>query len=209
MLYYSILGITYAFAAAVQPGPLQSYLIAQSLKYGWRKTLPAACAPLISDGPILVLALFMLSAVPVWSMNILQCMGGIFLLYLAVQTWNTWRNFNKEVLIEQQASRTTLLQAVGVNLLNPAPYLGWSLVMGPLLLKGWSDHPVNALALLVGFYATMVISQMCLIVIFAQTKKLGSDVIRLLIGVSAVLLFVFALYQLWIGSSFFLTPRGE
>jgi threonine/homoserine/homoserine lactone efflux protein len=200
--------MTYAFAAAIQPGPLQSYLISQSLSHGWRKTLPAACAPLISDGPILILAVFVLRAVPTWSMNILQCAGGIFLLYLAVQTWNTWRNFNKEALIEQRTSQTTLLRAIGVNILNPAPYLGWSLVMGPLLLKGWSEHPINGIALLVGFYATMVISQMCLIVVFAHTKKLGSDVVRVLIGVSAVVLVVFGIYQLWMGLVFFQTPMS-
>ena len=39
---YLILGMTYAFAAAVQPGPLQTYLISQTLSHGWRRTLPAA-----------------------------------------------------------------------------------------------------------------------------------------------------------------------
>jgi threonine/homoserine/homoserine lactone efflux protein len=208
MLYYLICGGTYAFAAAVQPGPLQSYLISQSLSHGWRKTLPAAYAPLISDGPILILSVFVLTVIPAWSIRILQCAGGVFLLYLAVQTWNTWRNFDKLVLGEQRKAQTTLLQAVGVNILNPAPYLGWSLVMGPLLLKGWNEHPVNAFALLVGFYAMMIITQMCLIVIFAHTKKLGSAVVRVLIGVSAVVLVVFGFYQLWMGSSFFRTPMS-
>jgi threonine/homoserine/homoserine lactone efflux protein len=208
MLYYLIAGGTYAFAAAVQPGPLQSYLISQSLSQGWRKTLPAACAPLMSDGPILILAVFVLNAFPVWSLRILQCAGGIFLLYLAVQTWNTWRNFNKLELTEQRTVRRTFLQAVGVNILNPAPYLGWSLVMGPLLLKGWNEHPINALALLVGFYVTMVITQMCLIIVFAHTKKLGSQVVRILIGVSAVVLVAFGICQVWMGLSFFRTPMS-
>jgi threonine/homoserine/homoserine lactone efflux protein len=208
MLYYLICGGTYAFAAAVQPGPLQSYLFAQSLSQGWRKTLPAACAPLISDGPILILAVFVLTAFPVWSLRILQCAGSIFLLYLALQTWSTWRNFDKLVLVEQRTAQRTLVQAVGVNILNPAPYLGWSLVMGPLLLKGWSEHPINALALLVGFYATMIITQMCFIIVFAHTKKLGSQVVRILIGVSAVVLVVFALCQLWMGLSFFRSPMS-
>jgi threonine/homoserine/homoserine lactone efflux protein len=206
MMYYLICGGIYAFAAAVQPGPLQSYLFAQSLSHGWRKTLPAACAPLMSDGPILILAVFVLTVIPAWSIRLLQCAGGIFLLYLAVQTWNTWRNFGNLVLEEQQTVQTTLLQAVGVNILNPAPYLGWSLVMGPLLLKGWNEHPINALALLVGFYGTMVLAQMCLVVAFAHTKKLGSEVVRILIGVSAVVLVAFGIYQLWMGSFFFRTP---
>ena len=66
MFAYLILGMTYAFAAAVQPGPLQSYLISQTLSHGWRRTLPAAFSPLISDGPVIALALLVLSRVPAW-----------------------------------------------------------------------------------------------------------------------------------------------
>jgi threonine/homoserine/homoserine lactone efflux protein len=36
MLLYLLQGITYGFAAAVQPGPLQTYLISQTLRNGWR-----------------------------------------------------------------------------------------------------------------------------------------------------------------------------
>ena len=35
MLSYLIFGITYAFAAAVQPGPFQTYIISQTLNRGW------------------------------------------------------------------------------------------------------------------------------------------------------------------------------
>ena len=57
MIAYLILGMTYAFAAAVEPGPLQTYLISQTLSHGWRRTLPAAFSPLISDGPVIALVL--------------------------------------------------------------------------------------------------------------------------------------------------------
>jgi threonine/homoserine/homoserine lactone efflux protein len=51
MLSYLTPGITYAFAAAVQPGPFQAYLISLTLVTGWRRTLPAVFAPLLSDIP--------------------------------------------------------------------------------------------------------------------------------------------------------------
>ena len=53
MLLYLILGFALAFAAAVQPGPIQAYLVTQALSHGWRRTLPAAFSPLVSDGPII------------------------------------------------------------------------------------------------------------------------------------------------------------
>ena len=46
------------------------------------------------------------------------------------------------------------MNAAIVNVLNPNPYLGWSLVMGPLFLHAWQEVPRNAAALLVGFYTT-------------------------------------------------------
>ncbi len=74
---YLILGMTYAFAAAVQPGPLQTYLISQTLANGWRRTIPAAFAPLLSDGPIIILVLLVLSNMPGWLVQVLQCAGGV------------------------------------------------------------------------------------------------------------------------------------
>lgn len=94
MAVYLILGMTYAFAAAVQPGPFLIYLISQTLANGWRRTFPAAFAPLLSDGPIIALVLLVLSRMPAWIIQALQCAGGIFLIYLAFGVLKTWRNYN-------------------------------------------------------------------------------------------------------------------
>jgi threonine/homoserine/homoserine lactone efflux protein len=201
VLHYLILGITFAFAAAVQPGPLQTYLISQSLIRGYRHTLPAAFSPLLSDGPIIVLVLFLLSNLPRWLVNVLQFGGGVFLLYLAVNAWKTWRNYDPKKPVQIQTSQRTLLKATMVNLLNPNPYLGWSLVMGPLLLKGWQETPVNGIVLLVGFYATMVVCLIGTIVLFSAAGNLGPRVSRVLIGISVIALACFGFYELWSGIS--------
>ena len=54
-------GVVLGFAAAVQPGPLQTYIIVQTLKNGWQRSAVMALAPLLSDGPIIVLAILVLS----------------------------------------------------------------------------------------------------------------------------------------------------
>jgi len=195
--------MTYAFAAAVQPGPMQSYLISQTLRKGWRHTLPAACAPLISDGPIIVLVVFLLSRVPEGMINILQFVGGAFLLYLAVDAWSAWKNFNFEKGVHSASSRTTLRQAVLVNFLNPAPYLGWSLVMGPLLIKAWRESYIHGIVLISGFYLTIVISQMGIVLLFAHAGKLSPRTERVLIGLSAIGLLCFGMYELWLGLKYF------
>ena len=203
MLKYLIFGITYAFAAAVQPGPFQAFLIFQTLKKGWRSTLPAALAPIISDGPILLLVLFLLSTVPENFIIILRIGGGLFLLYLGINALNSWRKYDREKSITTDSDNRTLVNAVVVNLLNPAPYLAWSLIMGPLFLEGWKIAPVNGLALIIGFYLTMIITLMGIIILFAFARRLGPHVSKILLGLSSFCLIAFGIYQLWLGINYF------
>lgn len=200
MFPYLILGATYAFAAAVQPGPLQAYLVSRALSDGWRRTLPAAVSPLLSDGPIIVLVLVVLSRLPARLEPVLRCAGGAFLLFLAAGAFRAWRDYRGTNDAGPQSARRSVLRATVVNLLNPGPYLGWSLVMGPLLLKGWRETPANGIALLAGFYGTMVVSLAGIITLFATTRGLGPRVGRGLVGVSAVALACFGCYQLWSGT---------
>jgi threonine/homoserine/homoserine lactone efflux protein len=197
MVAYLILGATYAFAAAVQPGPFQTYLISQTLANGWRRTLPAALSPLISDGPIILLVLVALNQVPPWLEQALRFAGGVFLLYLALGAFKAWRYYQEPRAAMAGSIRRSVLQAAGVNLLNPGPYLGWALVMGPLLLKGWREAPSNGIALLIGFYATMVLSLAGIIGLFGGVRDLGPRVGRGLVAASAIALTCFGCYQLW------------
>ena len=203
MLKYIIFGITYAFAAAVQPGPFQTFIISQTLKKGWRSTVPAAFAPVISDGPILVLVLFLLSTVPDNFIVILRIGGGLFLLYLGINAFNSWKRYDIEKSIPTDSNHQTLLNAVVVNLLNPAPYLGWSLIMGPLFLEGWRLAPVNGIALIIGFYLTMIITLVGIIILFTLARKLGPNVSKILLGLSSLALFAFGIYQLWLGINYY------
>jgi threonine/homoserine/homoserine lactone efflux protein len=140
LLQYVILGGGFAFAAAAQPGPFQTFLLSKVVQHGWRKTLPAALAPLITDGPIALLILLVLHSVPSGLTRALQFAGGIVLIVLAVLTYRSWRWPPDETEHEGSAPHT-LLQAATVNFLNPGPYLGWSLVLGPAVLREWSAHP--------------------------------------------------------------------
>ena len=199
MFSYLIFGITYAFAAAIQPGPLQTYIISQTLKKGWRSTLPAAFAPVISDIPILILILFLLSTMPANFIVILRIGGGLFLLYLAFKAFQSWQQFEADKTAIDESGRQTLFNAVFVNLLNPNPYLGWSLIMGPLFLEGWKIAPANGIALIASFYLTMILTLAGIIILFGFARKLGPQVSKVLIGLSSFVLLAFGIYQLWLG----------
>jgi len=199
MLAYLIWGAGYGFAAAVQPGPFQAYLVALAARSGWRRALPAALAPLVSDGPIIVLVLLALSRLPPWWLQVLRFAGGAYVLYLARGAWRAWRDFASVRPDPASSRRAGVLRAALVNLLNPAPYLYWGLVTGPLLVEGWRQSPARALALLAGFYGVMLSVLVALILLCAGAGKLGGGTSRVLLLLSALALAVFGLWQIGLG----------
>ena len=195
-----IFGTTYAFAAAVQPGPLQTYIISQTMKKGWRSTIPAAFAPVLSDLPIVAVVLLLLRTMPYGFIAFLRIIGGVFLIYLAYRAFRSWQKFENDQASEDNSGQQTLFGAVVVNLLNPNPYLGWSLVLGPLVIEGWKVNPMNGISLIVSFYLTMTVTLAGIIGLFGVAGRLGPNVRRSLIGISSVVLFLFGIFQLYLGS---------
>jgi threonine/homoserine/homoserine lactone efflux protein len=196
---YVLLGATYAFAAAVQPGPFQTYLISSTLTHGWRRTLPAVLAPLLSDVPIICLVLLVLARVPPIVLNLLRLAGGVFLLYLAAGALAAFRTYEFPRVDRPTQTVETVLKAAMVNLLNPNPYLSWSLVLGPLLLEAWREAPSHGIALVASFYITMLVSTAIILVPFAGARALGPRVGRAMVAASAAALAAFGAYQLWAG----------
>jgi threonine/homoserine/homoserine lactone efflux protein len=196
-----IQGIGYGYAAAVQPGPFQTYIITQTLNNGWRNTLLSALAPLISDGPIIALALLMLSQIPDWMQRVLHIASGLFVLYLAVNAFIGWRNFGTATVAKPPSRQQSLLSAATMNVLSPGPYIYWSLVTGPVLLAGWREAPANGIGFLIGFYLAMTLSLAGIIVLFGTARHLGPKMNRAMLGMSVVALAAFGLYQLWLGVS--------
>ena len=199
MWLYLLQGIGYGLAAASQPGPFQTYLISQTLTRGWKRTLPAALAPLVSDGPIILICVLVLSQVPVWMQRILYVAGGLFILYLAYGTYDSWKNFDSRLPSLETGTQQSILKAALMNALSPGPYIFWTLVTGPILLKGWRETPVNGIGFLIGFYLTLISSLAALILIFGTAAKLGPKFNRMLLGISTIALTCFGLYQLWLG----------
>ena len=201
MWLYILQGIVYGFAAGIQPGPLQTYIISQTLTKGWRRMLPAAFAPLISDGPIIATCLLVLSQVPLWLQRFLYITGGLFVLYLAYGAFQTWKNFDPNLPSTEAGPQKNILKATFVNILNPSPYIFWTLVTGPILLAAWRKTPAHGLGFLAGFYLTMILSLVTIILLFGTAHQLGPKVNRALLGISAIALFCFGFYQLWLGIS--------
>jgi threonine/homoserine/homoserine lactone efflux protein len=201
MWAYIIQGIGLGFSAAVLPGPFQTYIITQTLARGWKRTLPASLAPLISDGPIITLCLLVLSQVPDWFQRFLYIAGGSFILYLAYGAYKAWKNFDSNLPSADSGRQGSVFKAALMNTLSPGPYIYWTVVTGPILLRGWRETPIHGVGFMAGFYIAMISSLCAIILVFGLARQIGPRVNRALLGVSTLALFCFGLYQLWLGIS--------
>lgn len=197
MLLYFIQGLALALPATIIPSPLKVFLISESLENGWRHTLPAALSPLVTDGPIGVLILLVLTQAPDWFLNVLRLLGGFFILYLAKRILVILQAGTPALKAPETATRQSFFRALTVNILNPNPYLFWGVVAGPLVLEAWrQDSFVVGLSFVVGYYATFVCGLAALIIIFATAGKLDPRFNKILSAVSAVGLLIFGVYQI-------------
>ena len=195
MWMYLLQGLGFGFAAASQPGPFQTYLISQSISRGWRRTLPSALAPLLSDGPIIALCLLVLSQVPVWMEQVLYAVSGAFILYLAWGALRAWRAPPAPEVLKLEAG-LPMGKAVVMNMLSPGPYIFWTLVTGPILVAGWRESPAYGLSFIGGFYLTLVGGLATIVLVFGLAARFGAGIQHAMLGVSAIALLVFGVYQL-------------
>lgn len=182
--------LTLGLVAASQPGPFQAFLLARSVRHGWRRTLPLALAPLLSDGPIAVVALALLSQAPGGWLRVLGFLGGAFALFLAIEAGRALR-----VELRARAGGATsapdlpsaepsggVLRAALVNVLNPGPWTFWALVLGPLVIRTARQSAPAAAAVVGAFYLALVGGFVALIVAFSAAARLG---VRVRLGLQA------------------------
>jgi threonine/homoserine/homoserine lactone efflux protein len=199
LLPYLSTAAALGFSAGALPGPFQAYLLSQALRHGWRRAALLALAPLLSDGPVILVVLLLLARLPVWTLHALQVAGGVFILFLA---WNAWRGLKSA----EDAARTQeigrgldLLRAATINLLSPGVYLFWATISGPLFLQGWREGPALGLAFLLCFYGTMIGLTEILVAVMGALRRLGPRLRRSLLIISIVLLVILALRQISVG----------
>jgi threonine/homoserine/homoserine lactone efflux protein len=200
MIFYLLQGATLGISATVSPGPFQAFLLAQTMKNGWLRTMPVTLAPILSDIPIVTMILLMLNQTPVQFIQVLRLLGGLFLLYLA---WGTYRSLHSEVAAAEEPPND-LLPSFGkgmlMNALSPGPYFFWSVLAGPVVLDAWRQSPIEGISFVVGFYTMLVGGFALFVILFATASHLGPKVNIGLRIVSLAALTLFGLYQLWVGT---------
>jgi len=186
---YLTKALVLGFSACIMPGPFQTYLIAETLRRGWRRGALVSLAPLASDGPVILVVVLLLSRLPGWTLSALQTVGGLFVLYLA---WGAWRASRASEGAASDPSlaekRRSFMQAATVNLVNPNVYLFWGTVSGPLLAQGWRQTPALAIGFLGCFYGVLVGTELAIVALVSGVRQLKPRLTRWLLGVSALLM---------------------
>jgi len=196
LLSYLLSAAAIGFSAGVTPGPLQAVFLSYAIKGGWKKALPAAFAPLVTDGPVDLLVLVVLNNLPPTFLRILQIGGALFIFYLACESLNAYRHFRDIQPAGEPNTWGTLLEAATMNILGPGPWLFWSLINGPKLLLMWDVSPGWGPAYLLCFYGVFILSNIALILVFSSMRSMGEQVRRTLLLASAIILAGFGGYQL-------------
>jgi threonine/homoserine/homoserine lactone efflux protein len=189
-----LLGGGLGLAAGLQPGPMLAFLLARAAAAGWRATLPACLAPLLSDGPIALVSVLLLSRLGPSFQVVLQAAGGVLLLYFAAVAFRQWRR--PQAPASGGPAPRTLVEAAILNLLNPNPYLGWSLVLAPILMAAWRRSPAHAGAFLVSLYGTMCGTMALFVLVVGATGAVAPRSRRALVLVGAVLLAALGVFLL-------------
>ena len=153
-LSYFLTGAAFGATAGLSPGPLQALVITETLRHGRKEGFKVSFAPLLTDLPIILLAVFLLSRLTDFSaiMGGVSIGGALFLAYLA------YGNIRGGDPAPDQAEvkPDSLKKAAITNFLNPHPYMFWVLVGAPTLFSASRDGILAAPAFIAGFYLVLV-----------------------------------------------------
>jgi threonine/homoserine/homoserine lactone efflux protein len=155
--------LSFGLAAGLKPGPLGIVVIQQTLSRGLPSGLRASMAPLITDGPIIIAALWFLSqfkSIDLFA-AVLSIFGGLYLLWLSQKMFRI-QNVSISSKLGSDASLGT---AVKVNLLNPGPYLFWFTVGGSYIVRGTTTE---SLVFVVTAIGTLIASKIAVALLAAN-----------------------------------------
>lgn len=146
----SLLGL----AAGFSPGPLTVLVIGETLRHGLRSGLQVAIAPILTDIPIILLAMLVLGRLSGWplALGAVSLAGGAFLLWLG---YGSMRAGGVEISSAGEEPHS-IRRGITINLLNPNPYVFWVSVGVPTILAALSVSWAHAAAFLGAFFFFIV-----------------------------------------------------
>jgi threonine/homoserine/homoserine lactone efflux protein len=161
-----------------------------------KEGLKVALAPLITDLPIILITLFILTKLAHFELilGMISFLGGSFIFYLSYESIQT-----KPIEFEvQNTDPKSLRKGALVNALNPHPYLFWFSVGAPIMVSAQGESSFGAAAFLVSFYVFLVGAKVVTALVVSKSRTfLAGSIYICTMRILGVLLFFFAMLLFW------------
>ena len=194
MVEFLIAAVVFGLSGGLSPGPLLTLVVSETLARGRNAGLAVSVSPLITDGPAIAAAIFLLGRVENSdaALGFVSIAGGALLTSYGIAGL---RGATVDIE-ESDVERTpwaSLGKGVSVNFLNPNPYLFWLTIGTPLLLQAHALGLTAAIGFLAVFYLSLVGSKCVLAVLVARSRAVLRGRAYVLVNrILAVALLVFA-----------------
>ena len=164
---FLILGIIFGISSGLIPGPLLTLVISETLKHGIREGIKVSIVPLLSDLPIVLVTILILTRLsdirP--ALGIISILGSIFLVYLAIESLSF-----KGSDIDTETKPQSLKKGLITNLLNPNPYIFWLSIGAPTVVKAMDIGLLSASLFILSFYFSLVGSEIMVAFVTGRSR---------------------------------------
>jgi threonine/homoserine/homoserine lactone efflux protein len=190
----SLLGIY----AGLSPGPMLLLVVSQTIKHDFKEGLKVAFAPLISDIPIIIISLIIISFLEGYKsiLGIIFIFGGLYLVYLAYESFK-FKPLDVDMELDNPKS---LRKGVTLNLLNPSPYIFWITIGSPIIIPAYMINPIAPLEFIISFYIFLVGTKICVAYITGKSREFikGKTYLHIM-NILGILILIFAVIYLYNG----------
>jgi len=169
VIEFLVLGAFLGLASGISPGPLLAITISETLQHGKWEGIKVAVSPLITDLPIILAVLFILSHLTSYNhiIGVIAFFGASYLIYSGVESLKIKSN-SFELKLEK---KDALKKGIIVNFGNPHPYIFWLSIGGPIIIQSLTTHFWAAILFLFGFYSFLVGSKVIVALIVERSKS--------------------------------------
>jgi threonine/homoserine/homoserine lactone efflux protein len=164
---FLISGIILGTSSGLIPGPLLTLVISETLKHDIREGIKIAIVPLLSDLPIVLVTILILTRLsdirP--ALGIISILGTIFLFYLAIESLSF-----KGSDIDTETKPQSIKKGLITNLFNPNPYIFWFSIGAPMVVKAMEIGLLSAFLFILSFYFSLVGSKIMVAFVTARSR---------------------------------------
>ena len=169
MFSFLIIGTILGLSAGFAPGPLLALVVSETLQHDIKAGIKIALAPVLTDLPIILFTIFILSKLSGYQqvLGFISVGGACFICYLGILNIKT-------VGIDLRRDSETpdsLRKGFLANALSPHPYLFWITVGGPTTVKAMDLGLFAAGIFVLSFYIMLIGSKIGIALLVGQSRS--------------------------------------